>query len=88
METCPICRATLNGASACRRCRADLQQVQEIERRGQTLAGAAMRALAEQDLDTAEQWLRRARAIHVTPAVQALERSVAARQQPRHDIEG
>ena len=45
METCPVCRASLNGASTCRRCRADLQKVQEVERRGQALAGAAMRPL-------------------------------------------
>ena len=46
METCPVCRASLNGASTCRRCRADLQMVQEIERRGQALTVAAMQALA------------------------------------------
>ena len=44
-----MCRASLNGASTCRRCRADLQKVQEIEQRGQALAGAAMLGLAEGD---------------------------------------
>ena len=38
MQSCPICRASLNGASVCRRCRADLGKVLEVEQRGQMLA--------------------------------------------------
>ena len=56
-----MCRASLNGASTCRRCRADLQKVQEIERRGQALAGAAMLALAEGDLAAGDTLARIAR---------------------------
>src|SRR4051812_41305790 len=31
MERCPICRATLNGADTCRRCRAELGSVIRVE---------------------------------------------------------
>jgi hypothetical protein len=82
METCPICRANLNGANACRRCRADLQKVQEIEQLGEALAGAAMLSLAKGDLANAEQWLRRARAVHATLAVRLLTKLLAS--QPAH----
>ena len=78
MEACPICRAGLNGASTCRRCRADLDRVQEIERLGQRLAGAAMLSIAEGDFHAARQWLGRARAVHATPTVRTLEMILAA----------
>jgi predicted amidophosphoribosyltransferase len=80
MDICPICRASLNGASTCRRCRADLQRVQEIERLGQAMAGAAMLSLARGQNAMARQLLRRARAVHATPAVQALARLMAEPQ--------
>ncbi len=82
MAICPICRASLNGASTCRRCRADLQRVQEIERLGQALAGAAMLSLAQGQQAAARQLLHRVRAVHATPAVRALAR-VLARLQPQ-----
>ena len=80
MDICPICRASVNGASTCRRCRADLQRVQEIERLGQTLSGAAMLSLARGQNAAARQLLRRARAVHATPAVRALTRVLAEPQ--------
>ena len=80
MDICPICRASLNGATTCRRCRADLRQVQEIEGLGQTLAGAAMLSLATGQKAAARQLLRRARAVHATPTVRALTGLVAGRQ--------
>ena len=72
MET----RATLNGANTCRRCRTGLARVQEIERLGQSLTGAAMLSLVEGDLYAARQLLRRARSVHATPAVRTLEQIV------------
>jgi hypothetical protein len=88
MDACPVCRATLNGASTCRRCRTDLRQVQEIEHRGQSLAGAAMLCLAEGDVAAAARWLGRARAVHAVPAVRIL-RGLMARPQPAdEDTEG
>ena len=82
MEACPVCRASLNGASTCRRCRADLQKVQEIERRGQTLVGAAMLALAEGDVVAVTHWLDCAQVVHATPAVRALRRLVVSPRLP------
>jgi hypothetical protein len=74
MESCPVCRASLNGASTCRRCRADLERVQEIERLGEHLRGRAMLSLAEGDIALAGRMLHRARTVHATPEVVALER--------------
>jgi hypothetical protein len=72
MDACPICRASLNGAATCRRCRADLDKVQAVERRGQALAMAALHALVQGDSVSAALWLERARRVHTTPAVRAL----------------
>ena len=72
MDACPICRASLNGATTCRRCRADLDKVQAVERRGQALAMAALRALVQGDSAGAALWLERAHRQHATPAVRAL----------------
>lgn len=80
MEACPVCRASLNGASTCRRCRAELHKVQEVERRGQALVAAAMLSLAEGDLGVAEELLGRARVVHATPAVRVLSRLVTELQ--------
>ena len=80
MEACPVCRASLNGASTCRRCRVELHKVQEVERRGQALVGAAMLSLAEGELAVAEELLGRARAVHATPAVRILRRLVTELQ--------
>ena len=72
MESCPICRARLNGATVCRRCRADLEKVQAVEQHGRALTIAALKSLVEGDFDAAAQWLDRARMVHATPAVRAL----------------
>jgi uncharacterized protein HemY len=80
VEACPVCRASLNGASTCRRCRAELQKVQEVERRGQAIVGAAMLSLVEGDLAVAEELLDRAHAVHATPAVRVLRRLVTEQQ--------
>lgn len=72
MMQCPICRALLNGAETCRRCRAELQQVQDVERQGRELAGAAMHLLALGHTVEAQRLLRRACVVHATPEVRAL----------------
>jgi hypothetical protein len=72
MERCPICRATLNGATTCRRCRADLQQVQQVEKLASTLIGAAMTSLARGHTEEARRLLARARLLHATPTTRAL----------------
>jgi hypothetical protein len=78
MERCPICRALLNGADTCRRCRSELAKVREVERRGKELAGAAMHRLVLGDVAEAVRLLRRARAIHATREVRMLSRIVRA----------
>jgi predicted amidophosphoribosyltransferase len=72
MMHCPICRALLNGADTCRRCRTELKQVQDVERQGLEVAGAAMHLLALGDTATALRLLRRARVVHATPEVRLL----------------
>jgi hypothetical protein len=83
MERCPLCRATLNGAETCRRCRAELQSVKRVEREGQVLVDAAIHRLSLDDVMTAKRLLRRALALHAAPEARALWRlvTVAALQQ-------
>jgi hypothetical protein len=76
MMHCPICRAALNGANSCRRCRTELKQVQDVERRGRELADAAMHLLALGNTAAALRLLRRARVVHATPEVRLLSTMV------------
>ena len=82
MERCPICRATLNGAETCRRCRAELQSIKRVERQGQVLVDAAIHSLSLDDVFTAKRLLRRALVLHAAPEVRALWRSVTATSLP------
>ena len=82
MERCPLCRAALNGAETCRRCRAELHSAIRAAHDGRRLAGAAMHYLSCDDADTAAHLLRRALAVHAAPEVQALSRLVTALQRP------
>ncbi len=77
MDRCPLCRATLNGAETCRRCRAELGTAIGVARRSRDLAGAAMLSLAHDDRATADRLLRRALALHATPELRALARLLA-----------
>lgn len=72
MERCPLCRAALNGAETCRRCKAELGSVMRVEREGQALVGAAMRCLALGEEAAAEGLLRRAVMLHGAPEVRVL----------------
>ena len=78
MDACPICRARLNGATTCRRCRADLQKAQEVEQRGQALAVAAVQVLVAGDAAGAAEWIDRAYAVHASPTVRTLRALVDA----------
>lgn len=78
MDRCPLCRAALNGAETCRRCRAELRTAQRAEREGQALVDAAMHRLAFGDANAASQLLRRALALHAAPETLALWQVVAA----------
>jgi predicted amidophosphoribosyltransferase len=77
MLHCPICRALLNDADTCRRCRTELKQVQDVERQGRELVDAAMHLLALGDTAAAMRLLRRARVFHMTPEVRLLSTMVA-----------
>jgi hypothetical protein len=72
MIHCPICRALLNGAETCRRCRTELKQLQDVERQGRELAGAAMHLLALGNTAAAMGLLRRACVVHATQEVRLL----------------
>ncbi|MBA2302017.1 MAG: hypothetical protein H0W08_05235 [Acidobacteria bacterium] len=78
MDRCPLCRAALNGAETCRRCRAELRMAQRVEREGQALVDAAMYCLSLDKAATAEQLLRRALVLHTAPETLALWQIVAA----------
>lgn len=48
MDRCPLCRAMLHGADTCRRCRAELETAQRVERDSQVLVGAGIYHLYQQ----------------------------------------
>ena len=83
MMHCPICRALLNGADTCRRCRTELKQVQDVERKGRELAGAAMHLLALGNTAKAMRLLRRACIVHATPEVRLLSAMVTTADRDR-----
>jgi hypothetical protein len=76
MDRCPLCRAMLNGADTCRRCRADLGAAQRVERDSQALVGAAIHRLTLDDTEGAARLLQRALALHAAPDVQSLWESI------------
>ena len=78
MERCPLCRATLNGAETCRRCKAELQAVQRVKRKSEALVGAAMHRLALGDTAASRRLLRLALDFHATPEVLTLWQLVVA----------
>jgi hypothetical protein len=67
MERCPICRASLNGAETCRRCRAELGSVLRTERMAEQLRALAMHRFVSGDPDTADRLLQRSLLLHRTP---------------------
>jgi predicted amidophosphoribosyltransferase len=77
MLHCPLCRALLNGADTCRRCRAQLKQALELERQAGQIAGAAMYALASGETTMASRLLRRAKLVHAAPEIRLLARILA-----------
>ena len=88
MERCPLCRALLNGADTCRRCRTELGTAQRVEREAQILVGAAIDHLVRGDTTTATSLLRRAMVRHATPEARFLWRVVAAEPQPAEPDNG
>jgi Tfp pilus assembly protein PilF len=82
VDRCPLCRAALNGAETCRRCRAELRTAQRAKREGQVLVDAALHYMALGNADTAEQLLRRALVLHAAPEAVALWQIVGKRLNP------
>jgi hypothetical protein len=76
MERCPICRATLNGAETCRRCRAELGSAIRTERMAEQLRTMAMHRFMSGDPDAAGRLLRRSLLLHRTPATLSLQRLI------------
>jgi predicted amidophosphoribosyltransferase len=76
MQRCPLCRAMLNRTDSCRRCKAELATVLQVDRESRCLAGAAMHRLAVGDTAGGRRLLRRALDLHATPETQALWRLV------------
>jgi hypothetical protein len=60
MEYCPICRARLNAAPVCRRCKAELSHAQAVEEKGKNIHGMAVMQLLEGNIDAALSLFRRA----------------------------
>lgn len=82
LTNCPICRALLQGADTCRRCRTEVGEVRNLERRGRALAGRAMQRLAAGDHADALRLLRRSLVLHATPEVQWLAATLQAATAP------
>jgi hypothetical protein len=81
VERCPLCRATLAGAPTCRRCRAELQSAQRVERQAQALVDVAVHSLSLDDFDSARRMLQRALALHATKETRVLWQAVGASRQ-------
>jgi hypothetical protein len=60
LDQCPICRARLDGAGPCRRCRAELDAIRHIADESAVLAGAGLHRLAAGDRAAALRLIRRA----------------------------
>jgi hypothetical protein len=78
MDRCPLCRALLNGAETCRRCKAELATVRRVDGESRALTGVAMHRLALGDVAASRRLLRRAMDLHGTPEVKALWQLVVA----------
>jgi hypothetical protein len=67
LDQCPICRARLDGAGPCRRCRAELGAIRRIANESAALAGAGLHRLAAGDRAAALRLIRRARVLRAAP---------------------
>jgi hypothetical protein len=74
MERCPICRAMLNGADTCRRCRAELGSAIGTEHQARRLLGEAMFRLTLGDRIVARRLVQRSLLLHRTREALAIKR--------------
>ena len=89
LDQCPICRARLDGAGPCRRCRADLDSVRRVADESAALAGVGLHRLAVGDRAAALRLIRRARVLRtasdlawILSALAGGEESAGARGDP------
>lgn len=78
MERCPLCRAALNGADTCRRCRAELATVKRVAAEARALGDLALHRLSLGDTEAANRLLRRALVCHATTEIRDLLRVTAS----------
>ena len=67
LDQCPICRARLDGAGPCRRCRAELNAIRRIADESAALAGAGLHRLAAGNRAAALRLIRRASVLRTAP---------------------
>ena len=89
LDQCPICRARLDGAGPCRRCRAELDAICRIADESAALAGAGLHRLAAGDRAAALRLIRRASVLRtasdlawILSALAGEEESASARGDP------
>ena len=58
--TCPACRATNDTPPSCRRCKADLSPLFDLQRRREGVLNSARKAIRDGDWDAADRQLREA----------------------------
>src|SRR5262245_14390197 len=83
--TCPVCRATNDQGPVCRRCRADLSLLFELEVQRQARIAAALTAAAQGRFDSAAQFAGEADEIRHGADVCKLQAAVALM---RRDFDG
>lgn len=79
MKKCPVCRATVKERGECRRCRADLTPLFEIEHCADLLASRAVHALAAGDFDMARRLAEESLSLHNSKFIRVLLGFIAAR---------
>jgi len=78
---CPICRARLDGAGPCRRCRAELDAIRRIADESAALAGAGLHRLAAGDSAAALCLIRRASVLRTASDLAWILSALTGREQ-------
>jgi len=85
MNKCPVCRAAVKERGECRRCRADLTPLFEIEERADLLASRAVQALAAGDPSTARRLAEESFSLHDCKFIRVLLRFLTMRTASSHN---
>jgi hypothetical protein len=72
MQRCPVCRATFNGETICRRCHADLSALLKIEQEAESLAKQAAQLWVARKSGAAVEAARSSLALKITPLARAI----------------